>query len=339
MQYVVFLTILVLTFGMFISRRKIKGTSYFYLEDRVGSKRISILLGGKQQAREKVSDGLEELLQKKAFEQAKQVQQQFRLRVLSFSELLVLERLRIDYAILKKYFPSGYASFNEDEFVRYAQGSASVEGNSLSLRETLLVLSHGASVAGKKVGEIKEIENMKKAAEVSNKLKKMSERAVKKINAAILDGFGEKHPGQYRKGPMFITASKVRPVSADNVEAEMRALLDWYEKNNEEMYSVELAAYFHSWFEFIHPFEDGNGRTGREVLNWMLQKNGFPRAIVNLENRESYIVLLERVQLSQEYQKFAKFVYVCLEKRAKEIHSIMEENKKEIVAVLAKSIR
>jgi Fic family protein len=322
---------------MFVSKRQIKGRTYFYLEDRVNTKRISVLLGRKPQAFEKVGEGLESLLQKKVLEQAKWTQKQFHLQVLSFSEILTLERLRIDYAILKDYFPNGYESFKEDEFVRYAQGSASIEGNSLSLQEALLVLTKGSSVAGKKVDEIREIENMKKAATVSKKIKIMSERAIKKINAAILDGFPEKHPGEYRRGPMFITASKVRPVAADKVEREMGKLLDWVVKNNQKMHPIELAAEFHARFEFIHPFEDGNGRTGREILNWMLQKKGFPRAIVNLSNRASYIALLERVQLSKEYEKFSKFVYLCLESRAKEIHEIIEENKSVIVKKFGES--
>ncbi len=323
---------------MFISKRQIKGRAYFYLEERVGLKRISVLLGNKDAARQQLDEGLNELLQKEALEQAKRTQRAFSLRVLSFSEILSLEGLKVDYSLLRNFFPSGFESFKEDEFVRYAQGSASVEGNSLNLQEALLVLTKGSSVAGKKVDEIKEIENMKKAAMVSHKIKVLSERAIKKINAAILDGFPEKHPGEYRKGPMFIAASKVRPVPADKVDSEMKKLLDWVEKNGGKLHPLELASEFHARFEFIHPFEDGNGRTGREILNWMIQKNGFPRAIVNLSNRASYIALLERVQLSKEYEKFSKFTYLCLENRAKEIHQIVDENKGAIVKKLGESI-
>ncbi|MFH0970436.1 MAG: Fic family protein [Candidatus Diapherotrites archaeon] len=323
---------------MFISKRTIKGTAYFYLEDRVEKKRISVLLGNKGLAFGRMKEGLETFIQKKALERAKQTHEQFRSHILSFPEILSLERLKVDYSILEDFFPSGFESFKEDEFVRYAQGSASVEGNSLSLQEALLVLTKGASVAGKKVDEIREIENMKKAAMVSKKINEINERNIKKINAAILDGFPEKHPGKYRTGPMFITASKVRPVPADKVESGIKKLLDWMEKNSERVHPLELASEFHARFEFIHPFEDGNGRTGREILNRMLQKKGFPRAIVNLSNRASYITLLERVQLSKEYAKFSKFIYLCLENRGKEIHQIIEENKEIIVKKLGESI-
>ena len=181
------------------------------------------------------------------------------------------------------------------------------------------MLTKNATVAGKKIDEIKEIENMKKAADVSKKIKEINEKTVKKIHAAIMDGFKEKKPGEYRKQPIFIQASKVKTVKAEKVEKEMKKLFEWNKKEQEKKHPVELCAEFHARFEQIHPFLDGNGRTGREILNWVLQKEGFPRAIINLQNRGSYVVLLERVQLSKQYYKFTRFIVSCLEKRAKEI--------------------
>ena len=324
---------------MFVSKRKIKGKDYFYLEDRINGKRISFFLGNKKQAAEKVENAFDELLRKKALENAKKSQKEFDLKVLSFADLLFLERLKVDFEIVKNFFPEGFESFKEDEFVRYAQGSASVEGNSLSLQEANIVLTKGAAIAGKKIDEIKEIENMKKAANVSGKIKEISERAIKKIHAAIMDGFKEKKPGEYRKQPIFIQASKVKTVKAEEVENEMDKLLGWNKKKQKTKHAIELCSEFHARFEQIHPFLDGNGRTGREILNWVLQKEGFPRAIINLQNQGSYVILLERVQLSKQYYKFARFVVTCLEKRAKEIEEILKENKKLIIGKLLKKVK
>ena len=151
-----------------------------------------------------------------------------------------------------------------------------------------------------------------------------------------MSGFDEKTPGEYRAGPMFITASEVKPPPAGKIKKEMGALLEWLEKNTGKMHPVELASEFHARFEQIHPFNDGNGRTGREILNTMLRLDNYPRAIINLENMESYIALLERVQISKDYLKFSKFIYLCLEKRAKEIGKILTENKKGILENLTK---
>ncbi|MBI5884807.1 Fic family protein, partial [archaeon] len=112
--------------------------------------------------------------------------------------------------------------------------------------------------------------------------------------------------------------------------------IDWLEKNTGKIHPVELASEFHARFEEIHPFNDGNGRAGREIINTMLMLNGYPRAIINLENRQSYIALLERVQTSREYNKFTKFICLCLEKRAEEIGKIIKENKKSILEKLTK---
>ncbi len=322
---------------MFVSKRKIKGKDYFYLEDRVNGKRVSFFLGDKEQVEEKIENAFDELVRKKALENTKKSQKESDLKVLSFSDLLALERLKVDFEIVKDFFPEGFESFKEDEFVRYAQGSASVEGNSLSLQEANIVLTKGAAVAGKKIDEIKEIENMKKAAKVSSRIKELNEKAVKKINAAIMDGFKEKKPGEYRDGPIFIQASKVKPVKAEEVEKEMKKLVEWNQKGKKHI--IELASEFHARFEQVHPFRDGNGRTGREILNWALQKEGFPRAIINLENRQNYIVLLERVQLSKQYYKFSRFIVSCLEKRAKEIEEIINENKKLIIGKLLKKVK
>lgn len=321
---------------MFVSKRKIGRKYYFYLEDRIGGKRISISLGQKEQALSRISGAFSELIQKKTVEAFKSTERNFKKKILSKPELLALERLKIDYLLMQTFFSESFSAFNEDEFVRYAQGSTSIEGNSLSLQEAALVLSKGITVPGKRIDEIREIENMLFAAKASGRIKEINEKNIKKIHAAIMRGFDNKKPGEYRTGPMFITGSKIRPPKAEEIQEKMDALLNWYDKNKEKTHPVELAAEFHARFEEIHPFLDGNGRTGREILNIMLHIADYPRAIINLANRQSYIILLERVQLNKEYGKFAKFIYSCLEKRAEEITKILEENKQTITKKLMK---
>ncbi|MCX6801140.1 MAG: Fic family protein [Candidatus Diapherotrites archaeon] len=284
----------------------------------------------------KIGGAFDSLVQKTALENLKISQKRFDVSCLSLNELLALERLKVDYSLLRDFFPKEFESFKEDEFVRYAQGSAAVEGNSLSLQEANLVLSKGISISGKKVDEIREIENMRFAAEASKNIKEINERNIKKIHSAIMRGFDDKKPGEYRDGPMFITGSTTKPPNAEQIPKEMGKLLAWLNKNNERNHPVELAAEFHARFEEIHPFLDGNGRTGREFLNVMLQNAGYSRAIINLENRQNYVVLLERVQANRECGKFSKFIYLCLEKRAQEINNAIKENKQAILKKLLK---
>ncbi|MDD5464581.1 MAG: Fic family protein, partial [Candidatus Moranbacteria bacterium] len=130
-----------------------------------------------------------------------------------------------------------------------------------------------------------------------------------------------------------------KPPSGEKIPAEIKKLFIWLEKNSNAIHPVELACEFHVRFEEIHPFWDGNGRVGRELLNLMLRNNGYPRAIINLENRQSYIALLERIQLNKEYNKFAKFIFLCLEKRAQEIGGIVKESKQDIIKKLLSKIK
>jgi Fic family protein len=319
---------------MFVSKRMIKKVHYFYLEDRIGGKRISIYLGTKNEVPKKISSAFDELIEKKTVDAFKIAQTNFQINNLSMQETLSLERLKINYNLMQSFFPESFESFKEDEFARYAQGSTSVEGNSLSLQEATLVLNKGLAISGKTIDEVKEIENMLYAAKSSAKIKEINENNIKKIHSAIMRGFDKKKPGEYRQGPMFLTGSKVKTPSGDTVQNEMKKLFEWYMKNKNKIHPVELVSEFHARFEEIHPFLDGNGRTGREILNTMLHNKGYPRAIINLENRQSYIGLLERLQLSKEYNKFSKFIYLCLEKRAEEIGEIIQENKTTIIKKL-----
>ncbi len=324
---------------MFISKRKISKQYYFYLEDRLFGKRISLSLGQKEGAQKKVNEAFDSLIQKTILENLKNSQKEFKTNCLSLNELLVLERLKEEYFLMKDFFPQEFELFKESEFIRYVQGSASVEGNSLSLQEANLVLSKGLSISGKRVDEVREIENMRFAAEASKNIVEITERNIKRIHEAIMRGFDDKKPGEYRDGPMFIMGSTTKPPSAGLVPIEMEKLIVWFNRSKNKIHPVELAAEFHARFEEIHPFLDGNGRTGREILNVMLQNAGYARAIINLENRQSYVILLERLQANKEYSKFSKFIYLCLEKRAHEISALIRENKKSILQKLLVRIK
>ena len=84
---------------------------------------------------------------------------------------------------------------------------------------------------------------------------------------------------------------------------------------------------------------DGNGRTGREILNLILQENGFPRVIINLDNRNRYISALEKFQESKDYVKFTTFIYSLLLERKKEIEYVVNENKEYLLNKLRKKVK
>jgi Fic family protein len=97
--------------------------------------------------------------------------------------------------------------------------------------------------------------------------------------------------GEYRIRGAAIRGFGYTPPPADTVPIRMRYLLDEYRRN--KVHPVEAAAVFHQKFEEIHPFQDGNGRTGREILNLMLERQGFPPAYITPAERSRYLDALE----------------------------------------------
>ncbi|MFA5745301.1 MAG: Fic family protein [archaeon] len=323
---------------MFITKRVIAGKQRFYLEETISqsSKRlkISVAINDNSELLTKFT----ELKNKVILELAKETIKKYKLQTLNFSEVIELEKLKYNYKLFKYFFPESFIQFDKDEFIRFAQGSASVEGNTLSLQQATQVIEKEVGVTGKSLFEIKEIQNLKLTKEFLQNKKEVSEKVIKKIHRLIMDGFSTKTPGEYRTSPVYILGSTHKPLIAEKVPAEMKKLMKFYQ-TNKQLHPVELASYIHIYFESIHPFLDGNGRTGREIMNFILQKNKYCRAIINLDNRETYIALLERLQESKEYYKFTKFVYSCLLERSKALEQVIIDNQKEIINQLRKKLK
>ncbi len=99
--------------------------------------------------------------------------------------------------------------------------------------------------------------------------------------------------GKYRRISVGISGVEFEPVPPVFIRDELRDLLLWHEENRGRMHPVELAAGFHQRFEEIHPFKDGNGRVGREILRLMLMENDCPTIYISPRNRELYLKALD----------------------------------------------
>ncbi len=324
---------------VFINSRTIKNKKYYYLEDDLSiygfKKRFSVFLNGSVSFI-KFQKTFNELRNKVIIESAKVVKNKFKPKILNSSELVELEKLKYNYKLFKKYLKDSYLSFDEDQFIRFVQGSASVEGNSISLQEATLIIKDKISIEGKTIDEIKEIENLKNTKQIIDKKPKITEKTIKKIHKQVMEGFNSKFPGEYRDGPVYITGARIQPPAASRVPGLLKELIEWYDENKSKMHTIELTSYFHSKFESIHPFRDGNGRVGRELLNLILIENGYPRIIINLKNRASYINILEKLHYSKENIKFSDFTYNCLLERAKIIEKTINEHKEVIYKKIKK---
>ena len=195
-----------------------------------------------------------------------------------------------------------------------------IEGNTLTLRETQLVINEGLTISGKTMREHLEAINHKEAILfiediVSSKMP-FSATILLQIHALILHSIDRENAGRYRKVPVLISGSTHIPPQPYLLNKLMEEYFEFYEINQSRLHPVLLAAELHERLVTIHPFIDGNGRTARLVMNLILLKNGYPLAIIggDYENRMAYYDALEKVQIEPDKASFLKLIAekICL---------------------------
>ncbi len=118
---------------------------------------------------------------------------------------------------------------------------------------------------------------------------KINHAGILKIHRLLMKDIDERRG--YKKIPNIIyrEEKEVETTPPENVENEMDRLIEWHNKSIKVMHPLEVAAMFHGRFEKIHPFEDGNGRVGRFLINVILINNGYPPLIVRKTSRAAYM--------------------------------------------------
>lgn len=206
----------------------------------------------------------------------------------------ILDRHRpFDYALIKNL---------EEWFkIELTYNSNAIEGNSLSLAETALVVEKGITIGGKTITEHLEATNHAEAldfikSQIKRKPSDLCEKDILKIHEIILDKIDRDNAGIYRRVPVRISGSAVAMPNPRKVQTLMDEFFAWI-KNENKMHPVELAAEAHYRLVTIHPFIDGNGRTARLLMNMILMMLGYPPAIIKKSDRLKYIKSLEKPQL------------------------------------------
>lgn len=198
--------------------------------------------------------------------------------------------------------------------LEYTFESNRIEGNTLTLRETDLVINEGLTISGKSMREHLEAINHAEAVEfvkeiVQNKTA-FTERILLQLHHLILKSIDASNAGKYRQVQVMIKGSKHMPPQPFLVAKQMEDYFIWYQKNKKTLHPVLLAAEMHERLVTIHPFIDGNGRTSRLVMNLILLQHGF--VIANIKgdytNRMRYYEALEHAQTEKDKLPFLKFV-------------------------------
>ena len=203
---------------------------------------------------------------------------------------------------------------NLDEWFRIelTYTSNAIEGNTLTRRETALVVEKGITVGGKSLVEHLEAINHASALDwvkdkVTSNPSKLAEEDILCMHKMILKGIDDDNAGYYRDVPVRIAGSSVILPNFRKVPDLMSEFIDWL-KVSVDLNPVLLAAEAHYRLVSIHPFTDGNGRTARLLMNMLLMMFGYPPAIIRKRDRLGYIGSLEKAQLGGSKDDYFKTI-------------------------------
>lgn len=225
---------------------------------------------------------------------------------------------------IKKKYLSQPEEANENRYESFVSlftyDSTAIEGNTLTLQETSQLLFEGITPR-KSLREINEVINHKKAFDFILEIKEdISKEIILKLHELVVKDTLRpelnSQIGKYRTLQVYIRGTKWLPPKPKDVPKEMAYLLSWYSKNKEKLHPLVLSAYFHSAFETIHPFVDGNGRVGRLLMNFILHKNGYP--MINIPNKRKHIYYesLESSQVKGDLKPLIKFLLDILKEES-----------------------
>lgn len=201
-------------------------------------------------------------------------------------------------------------SLRESINLEWTYNSNGIEGNTLTLRETQVVLE-GITVGGKSIKEHLEAINHEKAILFLDDLVKdnepISEWNIKNIHQLILKDIDNENAGRYRKENVTIKGATHIPPDYLKVPELMEKLILTYNTWN-EYHPIIQAALLHGELVKIHPFVDGNGRTSRLLMNLVLMNNGYNPVIIKKESRLKYYEALDKAHTTGDYTDFVKLV-------------------------------
>lgn len=209
----------------------------------------------------------------------------------SYSPLLEqIDALKKQLDSCRPLTPAEVEAIREVFLVEHTYNSNAIEGNTLTLQETALVLQ-GITIDRKPLKDHLEAVGYKEAfqyvEELAKQDKPLSDFDIKSIHSLVLADRPE-DKGTFRRVNVRIAGAMTEPVQPYLIEPKIEELLEDYKNWAQTMHVVERVALFHLRFESIHPFIDGNGRTGRLLMNLQLVKEGLPAVNIKYSDRRSY---------------------------------------------------
>lgn len=242
--------------------------------------------------------------------------------------LLDIEKKRDFLSIMCPLTKGEVERLAQEFMIDFTYNSIAIEGNTLTLKETALVLE-GITIDQKPLKDHFEAVGHRDAflyiQEIAKNEVDLSEYVIKNIHALVLMNRPE-DKGQYRRIPVRIMGAYTEPVQPFLVEPKMNELIATNEARKNEMTTVERIARFHIEFEGIHPFIDGNGRTGRLILNLELIRNGFPPINVKFTDRKRYYDAFDAFYRDGDAGAMIDLIAEYVDERLDEYLTVLAEN-------------
>ncbi len=239
-------------------------------------------------------------------------------------QLYAIDVLRSEWEAHYPMSPSQLKRMRQYFLIDYTFESNRIEGNTLTLQETALVINEGLTISGKTMREHLEAINHAEAVEfiedLATRRTDLDRRTLLDIHNLILRGVDSENAGRYRSVPVRISGSRHEPPQPYLIEKMMEDYFIHYQQQKHTLHPVLLAADMHERLVSIHPFIDGNGRTARLAMNLILLRNGY--TIANLKgdpaSRLAYYQALEKVQVDNAPEVFYQLVADAVETSLKE---------------------
>ena len=207
---------------------------------------------------------------------------------------------------LKHTPPSIKKKLNEDFVIRFTYHTNAIEGNRLTLRQTALILKDKVIPSGVRAEDYNEAINGKECLEFLKSNKgELNNYLLEKVNGILTKNTDVVYSGRIRFFDVKIEGSNHTPPKSQDVKKHLLNLYKWYSANKIKLHPFELAAIIHAKLAWIHPFEDGNGRTARAIMNFILMKKGYPMFFIPYEKREQYYNALETADKGN-YKSYVK---------------------------------
>lgn len=221
----------------------------------------------------------------------------------------IFDKIKEEYSAQEKSTPLSVKEKEIDNFaIKFTYDTNRIEGSTLTFRETSLLLEKGITPNAKPMRDVKEAEAHRKVFyDLVNFKKELSLDVILYFHKKLLEDTKKDIAGKIRQHQVTIAGSKFMPPFPAEIYPLLMDFFKWYRK--EKIHPVELAALVHLKLVTIHPFADGNGRISRLMMNFVLNKHGFPMLNISYEKRAGYYSSLERSQIKKDEAIFLQWFF------------------------------